>query len=195
MGGKEGVMVMINGKESRMPVAAAIEMLNGMSAENVQKIELITTPPSKYEAEGNAGIINIVLKKDDDFGTNGNFTLGAGIGVDGKLNGSLMLKHHVKKVNYFGSYSYSYDNSYQVISMYRMVNQGGTIKETQSDSYREPVTIFHNYRLGLDYTISSKTTLGILASGYLSDWEMDANNVIHYKSDYNTPQNLDHWLS
>jgi hypothetical protein len=63
LSGKEGVMVMINGKESRMPVAAAIEMLNGMSAENVQKIELITTPPAKYEAEGNAGIINIVLKK------------------------------------------------------------------------------------------------------------------------------------
>ena len=183
MGGKEGVMVMINGKESRMPVAAAIEMLNGMSAENVQKIELITTPPSKYEAEGNAGIINIVLKKDDDFGTNGNFTLGAGMGVDGKLNGSLMLNHHVKKVNYFGSYSYSYDNSYQVISMYRMVNQGGVSKETESDSYREPVTIFHNYRLGFDYTINSKTTLGVLASGYSSEWEMDANNVIHYKSD------------
>ena len=183
MGGKEGVMVMINGKESRMPVSAAIEMLNGMSAENVQKIELITTPPSKYEAEGNAGIINIVLKKDDDFGTNGNLTLGAGMGVDGKLNGSLMLNHHVKKVNYFGSYSYSYDNTYQVISMNRMVNQGGIIKETESDSYREPYTIFHNYRLGFDYTISSKTTLGVLVSGYSSDWEMDANNVIHYKSD------------
>ena len=183
LGGKEGVMVMINGKESRMPVSAAIEMLNGMSAENVQKIELITTPPSKYEAEGNAGIINIVLKKDDDFGTNGNYTLGAGIGVDGKLNGSLMLNHHVKKINYFGSYSYSYDNSYQVISMYRMVNQGGAVKETESDSYREPITVFHNARLGFDYTISSKTTLGILASGYSSDWEMDAMNVIHYKKD------------
>ncbi len=183
MGGKEGVMVMINGKESRMPVSAAIEMLNGMSAENVQKIELITTPPAKYEAEGNAGIINIVLKKDDDFGTNGNYTLGAGIGVDGKLNGSIMLNHHVKKVNFFGSYSYSYDNSYQVIGMYRMVNQGGSIKETESDSYRQPVTTFHNARLGIDYTISSKTTLGLLFAGYSSDWEMDAMNVIHYKSD------------
>ena len=181
--GKDGVMVMINGKESRMPVSAAIEMLNGMSAENVQKIELINTPPAKYEAEGNAGIINIVLKKDEDFGTNGNYTLGAGIGVDGKLNGSIMLNHHVKKINYFGTYTYSYDNSYQVISMYRMFSQGGAIKETESDSYRQPVTIFHNARLGLDYTISSKTTLGILFAGYESDWEMDAMNVIRYKAD------------
>ncbi len=183
LGGKEGVMVMINGKESRMPVSAAIEMLSGMSSENVKKIELITTPPSKYEAEGDAGIINIVLKKDDDFGTNGTYTLGAGMGVDGKLNGSLTLNHHVAKVNYFGSYSYSYDNSYQTISMNRLVNQDGSINETNSDSYRQPVTNYHNGRLGLDYTISSKTIIGLLASGYISDWEMDAMNDVYYKKD------------
>ena len=65
--------------------------------------------------------------------------------------------------------------------MYRMVNQNGAINETESDSYREPITYFQNARLGFDYTISSKTTLGILASGYTSNWEMDATNVIHYK--------------
>jgi len=183
LGGKEGVMVMINGKESRMPVSAAIEMLSGMSSENVTKIELITTPPAKYEAEGNAGIINIVLKKDDDFGTNGTYTLGAGIGVDGKLNGSVTLNHHVKKVNYFGMYSYSYDNSYQVIRMDRMYSQNESLNETNSESLRQPYTTFQNARFGLDYTISSKTVLGLLASGYRSDWEMDAMNNIYYKAD------------
>ena len=183
LGGKEGVMVMINGKESRMPVSAAIEMLSGMSSENVKKIELITTPPSKYEAEGDAGIINIVLKKDDDFGTNGTYTLGAGMGIDGKLNGSITMNHHVEKVNLFGSYSYSYDNSYQIISMNRQVNQDGSINETNSESFREPITNFHNARLGFDYTISSKTIVGLLASGYMSDWEMDAKNDISYLKD------------
>ncbi len=183
LGGKEGVTIMINGKENRMPVSAAIEMLSGMSSENVKKIELITTPPSKYEAEGDAGIINIVLKKDDDFGTNGTYTLGAGMGVDGKLNGSLTLNHHLKKVNYFGMYSYSYDNSYQVISMNRKYNQDGSQKETNSESLREPTTGYHNFRLGMDYTISSKTVIGILTSGYRSDWEMVAMNNIYYKTD------------
>ena len=182
LAGKEGVLVMINGKESRMPVSAAIEMLSGMSSENVKKIELITTPPAKYEAEGDAGIINIVLKKDDDFGTNGVYTLGAGMGVDGKLNGSLTMNHHVEKVNYYGMYSYSYDNSYQIISMDRLVNQSGSLNETNSVSLRQPVTTFHNARLGLDYTPSSKTVIGLLAAGYISDWEMDAMNAIFYKS-------------
>lgn len=183
LGGKEGVVIMINGKENRMPVSAAIEMLSGMSSENVKKIELITTPPSKYEAEGDAGMINIVLKKDDDFGTNGIYTLGAGMGVDGKLNGSLSLNHHVKKVNYFGLYSYSYDNSSQLISMNRQYMQNGQLHETNSDSYREPVTTYRNYRIGMDYTISSKTVIGLLSSGYVSNWEMDAKNNIYYKTD------------
>jgi hypothetical protein len=183
LGGKEGVVIMINGKENRMPVSAAIEMLSGMSSENVKKIELITTPPSKYEAEGDAGMINIVLKKDDDFGTNGIYTLGAGMGVDGKLNGSLTLNHHVRKVNYFGMYSYSYDNSSQLISFYRQYKQDGQLHETNSESFREPVNIYRNYRIGMDYTISSKTVIGLLSSGYVSDWKMDANNNIYYKTD------------
>ncbi len=183
LAGKEGVLVMINGKESRMPVSAAIEMLSGMSSENVKKIELITTPPAKYEAEGDAGIINIVLKKDDDFGTNGVYTLGAGMGVDGKLNGSLSMNHHVEKVNYYGMYSYSYDNSYQVMGMDRLVNQNGSLNETNSTSLRQPITTFHNARLGLDYTPSSKTAIGLLVAGYVSDWEMDAMNDIFYKKD------------
>jgi outer membrane receptor protein involved in Fe transport len=183
LGGKDGVLVMINGKESHMPVSAAIEMLNGMSSENVKKIELITTPPSKYSAEGDAGIINIVLKKDDDFGTNGTYTLGAGMGVDGKLNGSISMNHHVKKINYYGTYSSSYDNSYQTISMDRLVTQNGSINETQSQSLREPVMIFNNARLGFDYTVNSKTIIGVLASGYTSDWKMDAMNHISYLED------------
>ena len=183
LGGKEGVVIMINGKENRMPVSAAIEMLNGMSSENVKKIELITTPPSKYEAEGDAGMINVVLKKDDDFGTNGVYTLGAGMGVDGKLNGSLTLNHHVKKVNFYGMYSYSYDNRSQLISFYRQYMQDGQLHETNSDSYREPVNIYRNYRIGMDYTISSKTVIGLLSSGYVADWKMDAKNNIYYKTD------------
>lgn len=183
LGGKDGVLVMINGKESHMPVSAAIEMLNGMSSENVKKIELITTPPSKYAAEGDAGIINIVLKKDDDFGTNGTYTLGAGMGVDGKLNGSIIMNHHVNKVNYYGMYSSSYDNSYQVISMDRLTTQDGSVNETKSESLRQPVTIFNNARLGFDYTVNSKTIVGVLASGYTSDWKMDAMNHISYLKD------------
>ena len=61
--GKDGVNVMINGKMTYMPTSALVQFLNGMSSDNVKSIELITTPPSKYDAEGNSGYINIELKK------------------------------------------------------------------------------------------------------------------------------------
>jgi hypothetical protein len=67
--GREGVLVMVNGKLRRLPPEALLQMLNGMNATTIEKIELITTPPACFDAEGNAGIINLVLKKNDAYGT------------------------------------------------------------------------------------------------------------------------------
>ena len=72
--GKDGVNVMINGKITYMPTSALVQFLNGMSSDNVKTIELITTPPAKYDAEGNSGYINIELKKRLDEGVNGNLS-------------------------------------------------------------------------------------------------------------------------
>lgn len=183
MGGKAGVLFMINGKESRMPMEAAIEMLGGMSSENIKKIELITSPSSKYEAEGDAGIINIVFRKDDTFGTNGNYSLGAGMGMKEKMNGGISLNHHEGKLNFFGLYSYSYDNSSSIWNANRKFYKNGSSYETNTESNREPIIIFHNARLGFDYTISSKTILGVLATGYIRDYRHDAFSNIYYKRD------------
>jgi len=183
MNGKGGVMVMINGKQNRMPMEAAVEMLKTMSSDNIKKIELITTPPSKYDADGDAGIINIVLKKNDDFGTNGSFTLGAGVASREKLEASLNLNHHVEKVNYFGTYSVTYNNTRQNLDAYRKTMQDEMLIESGSQSERAALVTFQNFRAGLDYTMSSKTVLSILGSGYLRDWDADALNEIYYKTD------------
>ena len=71
--GKDGVNVMINGKMTYMPTTALVQYLNGLAADGVKSIELITTPPAKYDAEGNSGYINIVLKKKLDEGYNASF--------------------------------------------------------------------------------------------------------------------------
>lgn len=80
LSGKNGVVVMINGKINRMPISAVLQMLAGMSAGNIEKIELITTPPAGLDAEGNAGYINILLKVNDQYGTNGSYSLTIGYG-------------------------------------------------------------------------------------------------------------------
>jgi hypothetical protein len=130
--GKGGVMVMIDGKQNRMPVEAAIQMLGSMNADNVKRIEIITTPPAKYDAEGDAGIINIVMKKNESFGTNGSFTLGAGVATREKMNGSLNLNHHVDKVNFFGSYSANFNNMRQSAETVRRLIQSGSVIRIRS---------------------------------------------------------------
>ena len=81
MSGKEGVMVMINGKINYMPVSALVQMLAGMNAGNIDRIELITTPPSNLDAQGNAGYINIVLINNPDFGLSGAVSATMGLQV------------------------------------------------------------------------------------------------------------------
>ena len=183
MAGKSGVMVIINGKQTRIPLEAAVQMLDGMSADNVKHIELITTPPSKYDAEGDAGIINVVLKKNENFGTNGSFTLGAGMGQQERFNGDINLNHHVEKVNFFGLYSGSYNNLYQVGNMYNSVIKSGSVYETETETLRDADVSFQNARLGFDYTISSKTILGVLFAGYRREFNKIADNETFYKTD------------
>ncbi|CAN5617234.1 hypothetical protein BH23BAC1_BH23BAC1_04190 [soil metagenome] len=74
MNGKEGVMVMLNGKLVRLPLNVVVQMLSGMNADQVSTIEIINNPPTRYEAEGNAGLINIISKENLEMGINGSFS-------------------------------------------------------------------------------------------------------------------------
>ncbi|MBP9055172.1 MAG: TonB-dependent receptor, partial [Saprospiraceae bacterium] len=78
MAGRDGVVVMINGKRQYIQEDALIGLLAGINANNIAKLEIITTPPASFDAEGNAGFINIVLIKSESEGYNGNFGLAVG---------------------------------------------------------------------------------------------------------------------
>lgn len=180
MGGKDGVIVMVNGKQNRMPMEAAFQLLNSLSSDNVKKIELITNPPSKYDADGNAGIINVVLKKNDAIGTNGSFRLGAGVATREKMEASFNINHHIDKWNFFGTYNTSFNNNRTRIDSYRRMTDNGTMNETDASSRRKAILLFQDIRMGFDYTISSKTVLSFLGTGYVRDWDADAINKINY---------------
>ncbi len=179
MAGKGGVVVMINGKINRMSIDAVVQMLEGMNADNIEKIELITTPPANFDAEGNAGFINIVLKQSADEGTNGSYSLNAGYGRHEKFGGSISLNHRTNKVNLYGSYSYNYNRSVQEFTNYRSIIFQGVQSENSSVSDRDPAfTQNHNVRIGMDFQLSEKTILGGLATYSQRDWTMDAFNDI-----------------
>lgn len=173
MNGKSGVQVMINGKLSRLPLEAVVQMLEGMSADNIEKIELITTPPAHYDAEGNAGMINIVLKKNTDYGTNGSITGAFGYGRYEKPSASLNLNHRTPKLNMYGTYAFAYNHYWQQIVNTRQISHLDKVTSTRSHSDWPHLRIFHDLRTGFDYTLSPKTTLSGIFSGINNKAFMD----------------------
>ncbi len=178
MNGKNGVNVMINGKMNYMPADALVQMLNGMSTNNVERIELITTPPAKYDASGNAGYINIVLIDNPNIGFNGSFaiTLAAFRGTAPAAN--IDFNYRTQKGNLYASYSFlrAENTIYPIIEGDRKIIYQGRTTETATRSDRFPVQRNHNIRLGYDYQLGKKTTLGVLTAAYNNKWTMDAVN-------------------
>jgi hypothetical protein len=174
LNGKNGVILMINGKINRLPMEAVIQLLKGMNAANIEKIELISNPPAKYDAEGNAGMINLILKKGIEEGTNGSFSLSGGYSRGEKADASLNLNHRSKKLNIFGDYSFSRNHTAQEFSGDRRVDYQGQTIETITKNVRDPRINYHSAKLGFDYAISPKTVIGGLISGYSSQWKIDA---------------------
>lgn len=177
--GKDGVVVMINGRISRMPISALVQMLAGMASSNIEKIELITTPPANFDAEGNAGYINIVLKTNTQYGTNGSYSVMGGYGKDYLTSGSINFNHRKVKWNLYGDGSASIINVDQRLEFYRKVSNVNDITESNIITNRDARISNFNGRLGLDYYVTKKTVVGILITGNYNGWYMDARNLSH----------------
>lgn len=179
MNGKEGVIVMLNGKVNRIPMEAMVQMLGGMSSSNIEKIELITSPPANFDAEGNAGFINIVLKKNTEFGTNGSISATIGYGLKaGPVEGSsINFNHRQKNWNLYGDYSFerSMPNTYG--TLYRKIIRGPGVVENFMNTNRSDFRRNHNGRVGLDYDVNQNTIVGVLISGFSNMYGMKAINT------------------
>jgi iron complex outermembrane recepter protein len=103
MKGKTGVRVYIDGKMTQLDTKDLAAYLKSINSNDIEAIEMISNPSAKYDASGNAGIINIRLKKNKKFGTNGSVNVGLVQGVTPKANGSVNLNYRNKKVNVFGN--------------------------------------------------------------------------------------------
>ena len=106
--GKQGVIIMIDGKPTPMTGADLANYLQGLPSSAIERIDIITNPSAKYDAAGNSGIIDIQMKKDQRMGANGTFTAGYGQGVYPKANAGSTFNYRNKKINIFGNYNYAY---------------------------------------------------------------------------------------
>lgn len=182
LNGKSGVMVMLNGKLVRMPVEKVVNLLSSMSANDVEKIEILNTPGAAYDAEGGGGVINIVMKKHKQLGTNGSFSLTGGYGKREKGNASLYLSRNGPRTNTYGSYTFSHDNTYSdmfIVSTQDMPVLGGRMAVSAWDTTRR-VQNDHTVVLGLDSRLSEKITVGANVTFNSSHSKALVHNFLHY---------------
>lgn len=165
LAGKNGVQVYIDGKPSPLSGADLAAYLKSMQSTQIESIELITNPSAKYEAAGNAGIINIRLKKDKSIGTNGNVNAGYNIGTYAKYNGGIALNHRNKNMNIFGNYNYNTGINEMNFKLYR--EQGDSIFD-QKNRILMRNKYGHNYKAGADFFINKKSTIGFMVNGNVS---------------------------
>ena len=168
MRGRSGVAVAINGKPSPLRGEDLVNYLRTLQGNQIEAIEIIHQPGARYEAEGNAGIINIRLKKSDSKGTNLGAAWGYSIGQQPRYFGSLDANHRSKAVNVFGSYSYTY-NQIPYTEAFG-IRAGELFFDKQTDGHTDLQKI-HSFKTGIDVALSPNSVVGFLAVGALSHWD------------------------
>ena len=175
MQGKQGVLVMIDGKETYMSNADVANLLKNMQSSQIETIELITNPSSKYPAAGNSGIINIKTKKSKNKGTNGSASLSAAQGKNFRGNTAINLNYRTNKLNVFGNYNYGNFSNNNLIEIDRISNGNPDTYFMQvGNMFRKREN--NNFKAGLDYFIDKKNTIGFLVSGYLNNAKEKSTN-------------------
>lgn len=168
--GKQGVVVMLDGKPSYMNAADLANYLKGMASSTIDQIEIMTNPSAKYDAAGNSGVINIKTKKNKQKGFNGSLSVALGQGVYSKTNNSINLNYRKNKVNLFSTFSGNYREDFQQLDIQRRYkNEDGSTKAIfEQNSFMKKYRNSYSAKIGMDYYASSKTTLGIVFNGNLS---------------------------
>jgi iron complex outermembrane receptor protein len=158
---KAGVSIFIDGKRSFLSGDDLTNYLKTLQSADIATLEIITQPSARYDAAGNAGIINIRLVKNKSFGTNGSVLLGYGRGRYGKYNSSVTVNTRTNKLNTFTSYSNSFNKNRTYLNFDRFQNG----LEYDQRSFDIITDHNHNIRAGLDYSPDKSSTLGIVING------------------------------
>ena len=172
--GNDNVRILINGKPSGLVGLSGPDALRQLPAESIEKVEVITSPSARYEAAGTAGILNIILKREELAGFNGSFIANAGTPTT--FGGSASLNWRTDKLNIFTTTSY---NDAQSLgggvfnSEYFNGDNPSTFTNEDRDYNRQRERFFIN--LGAEYFFDKNTSLTL--SGFLRQSDNSSNNT------------------
>ena len=188
--GRAGVLLYVDGKRIPLTGDDLTSYLENLTSEQIDKIDIITNPGSKYEAQGNAGIIDIRLKKDKNLGSNGSLSTTYGHGRYGTGNINANGNYRNKNLNTFGGVGY---------------NKGIRWNEMLFDTYQNGIRLYEtnrstndyngmNGRWGTDFFINKKSTIGFLVGGQVNGSDNVSNNRTNISAETN-PNKIDSILT
>ena len=164
--GNENIAIYMDGKPTYMDIKELKQLLENTPANEIEKIEVFETPPAKYEAAGNAGIINIVRKKGKGLGYTGMLGGNIGYGNFHKLSPWLYSNYRTKKINIYGSIWYFNNKSDQYTTEDILMNVENQLSTFYNSGHRISNILGSGSRVGLDYFLSKKNTIGYLGVVY-----------------------------
>ncbi|WP_430615146.1 TonB-dependent receptor domain-containing protein [Flavobacterium sp. JP2137] len=173
--GKSGVSVMINGKMTYLSQKDLANMLKSTSSSAVKHIEVITNPSAKYDAAGNAGIVNIVLKSAQLTGLSGTVFSNYGRGRKNRTNSGFSLNYAQERFSLFGDYSYTFrgEEERKTFEQTFYHPSQASLLDSKTQQYNttdEPLTS-NNFKIGAEYALTPKTHLGFLVDAKLGRYE------------------------
>ena len=177
LSGKQGVIVMMDGKPTNLSPADLANVLKNLPASGLDQIEIMTNPPARYDASGNSGIINIKTKKSRNDGLNGSATVGGTLSLferndtyytPVKTNASLNMNYRKNKINLFGNYNFNYREGNGSLEIRRNLfeKDGALNSTTQSATFFNFRNNNHTLKVGLDYYADKKNVFGVVLNGF-----------------------------
>ncbi len=181
--GNENVRILINGKPSALAGFGDSNVLSQLPAEAIERVEVITSPSARYDAEGTAGILNIILRQKETLGFNGSLNLNLG---NPDLAGlAATINYRTEKFNLFSNFGWRYNdaprNSFSDATYFDQI-EDGEIEEPEYERIREDQKVSrlnrnYNGNIGMEYFLSEKTSLtGSLFYRYGEDLDESRNN-------------------
>lgn len=185
--GSQGVQILVDGKPSGLISAGDTEALLRMQGDIIESIEVITNPSARYEAEGEAGIINIILKKNQEKGVNGSFSATAG--WPHNYGASYSLNYRKKDFNLFSNFGIDYRKTPGGgFNEQRFFNEDGDLTEYYTiDTDQERGGLGGYMQVGTDWIIDEQNTL---TGSVLYRTGEDKNDAVITYSDYDENENL-----
>lgn len=178
--GKQGVLVMVDGRPTQLGGADLANLLRSMNASQLDQVEIMTNPPAKYDAAGNAGIINIKTKKNKQYGYNGSVNLNYGQGMVPKFNEGLNFNYRQGKWNVFTNMSHGFyqrKNQLDIKRNFLDPNTKDLVKHFDQEAKMSSTRNNYSAKLGADYFAGKNTTIGVVMSGFSSNNEFQNRNL------------------